>query len=288
MDLIVPVYLNQRLVFDLVAMTQNGIATVTQVSNYQESSSTKSSAMSTSFGLSDAFATLLKIDLSGQKSTGSDDGTATSSSEERIHTPSSLFFSLRQALLEKGTVKNLGEDKIQSGDFVEFEAALKRSPMIEGLDAMIQLLEMARLFTEPEPLKKGQKPKQNELQKLGGQLTSLADGLKQGESRDLVATDLSNSYSAVLTVDEQYLSDPTMSDVVDGTFKVLGKVVRHLTDSTDSISLLRKTALAHAPDVLSKFLAAFENLDSDIFALPEMKTEIEGPALQILPIAIFS
>ena len=30
-DLIIPVYLNQRFVFDLVAMLQDGIATVTKV-----------------------------------------------------------------------------------------------------------------------------------------------------------------------------------------------------------------------------------------------------------------
>jgi len=288
MDLIVPVYLNQRLVFDLVAMTQNGIATVTQVSQSQESSSSQSGSISSSFGLSEAFSTLLKIDLSGQKSSASEDGASISSSEERVHTPSSLFFSLRQALLEKGVVKKLDKDEIQSGDFVEFEAALRRSPMVQGLDAMVQLLEMARLFTEPEPRKKGQKPKPDELSKIGGQLTSLADGLKQGGSRDLIAADLPNTYTAVLTVEEQYLSDPTMSDVVDGTFRVLGKVVRHVTDSNESISLLRKTALAHAPDVISKFIDAFENLDSSTFALPEMETEIDGPALQVLPIAIFS
>jgi len=31
-DLIIPVYLNQRVVFDLVAVLQNGIASVTQIS----------------------------------------------------------------------------------------------------------------------------------------------------------------------------------------------------------------------------------------------------------------
>jgi hypothetical protein len=37
-DLIIPVYLNQRIVFDLVAMLQGGIAAVTQVSQTQKES----------------------------------------------------------------------------------------------------------------------------------------------------------------------------------------------------------------------------------------------------------
>lgn len=288
MELIVPVYLNQRLVFDLVAMSQNGIATVTQVAHSIQSSSSEAGSISSSFGLSDAFATLLKIDLSGRKSNAAEDGASINSSEERVHTPSSLFFSLRQTLLEKKVVKKVSEDQIHSGDFVEFEAELKRSPMIQGLDAMVQLLEIARLFTEADPQKKGQRQKPNELKKHGEQLASLSGSLKQGGSRDLIAANLPDHYTAVLTVEEQYLSDVTMSDIVDGTFRVLGKVVRHIHNPDESISLLRKTALAHAPDVISKFLTAFKNLDPNTFQLPEMKTKIDGPALQIIPIAVFS
>jgi len=109
MDLIVPVYLNQRLVFDLVAMTQNGIATVTQVSQSQESSSSQSGSISSSFGLSEAFSTLLKIDLSGQKSSASEDGASISSSEERVHTPSSLFFFITPSSSGEGSRKEIGQ-----------------------------------------------------------------------------------------------------------------------------------------------------------------------------------
>lgn len=238
MDLIVPVYLNQRLVFDLVAMSQNGIATVTQISQSQENSASESKAISTNFGLSEAFSSLLKIGLSGEKSNSNGEESLYSSSEERVHTPSSLFFSFRRSIIERNLIKYLGEDNVETGDFVEFEAALTRSPLIEGLDATIKLLEIARLFTESEQQKKGQNQKPNQYQKLGAQLTLLSDELKQGGSRDLIAANLPDKYTAVLTVEEQFLSDATMSDVVDGTFKVLGKVVRVVDAPSKSISLL--------------------------------------------------
>ena len=51
-DLIIPVYLNQRIVFDLVAMLQGGIAAITQVYNTEKISETTSSEGSGTFGLS--------------------------------------------------------------------------------------------------------------------------------------------------------------------------------------------------------------------------------------------
>ena len=65
--LIVPVYLNQIIVFDLIAMLQGGISTVTSVnqsSNLHHDESQKASAQ---FSLNSAFSTLLKIDFSAQK-----------------------------------------------------------------------------------------------------------------------------------------------------------------------------------------------------------------------------
>ena len=96
--LIIPVYLNQRMVFDLVAMLQGGISTVTRVSETnQERLSTENSLQAT-FGLADAFASLLKINLSAGQNQLSGDESAKSSEEERVHTPSSLFFVLRKGV----------------------------------------------------------------------------------------------------------------------------------------------------------------------------------------------
>ena len=62
--LLIPVYLNQRIVFDLLAMLQGGISTVTSVSKTEQSADEKSRKMGGSFGLSQALSSLLKIDLS--------------------------------------------------------------------------------------------------------------------------------------------------------------------------------------------------------------------------------
>ena len=56
--LLIPVYLNQRMVFDLVAMLQGGISTVTRVSETSQERSSTERNIGAAFGLSNAFASL--------------------------------------------------------------------------------------------------------------------------------------------------------------------------------------------------------------------------------------
>lgn len=176
------------------------------------------------------------------------------------------------------------------GKFIEFTASLRRNPLIEGLDPITRILEVATLFSGREQVGKKQKsgknqgtPDQQEL--LKRQLNSLSEGLKAGGSSDLIAD--TENFRALLTVEEHFLNDPTMSDLVDGTFRVVGKVVRSVPEN-GSISLLRKTAFARTPDLLEKIVTAFENFESSVLDMPKMETEVQGPAIQVLPIAIFS
>lgn len=81
-----------------------------------------------------------------------------------------------------------------------------------------------------------------------------------------------------------------MSDLVDGQFKIIGKVIRSVSDSSDSINLLRKTALSKMPSALMlEALGHLSALGSEQgFGIPELTLEIKGPAIQILPIAIYA
>ena len=49
--LLIPVYLNQRIVFDMLAMLQDGLSTVASVSKTEQSADEKSLKMGGSFGL---------------------------------------------------------------------------------------------------------------------------------------------------------------------------------------------------------------------------------------------
>ncbi len=289
--LIVPVYLNQKLVFDLLAMLQGGISTVTAITKTISGLNQEQEKMSVGFGLSEAFSTLLKIDLSGSKLKSNTQENGDTISEERVHTPASLFYQLRNILIEKKYLKNLSlETPPIPGDFIEFEGSLKRNPIVETLDSLAAMMDIAETFTEKTQQKGKRHNQVSENAKIQRQMVSLSESLKAGSTIDLTANNLITGHTAVITVETNFLNDPMMSDLVDGQFKVIGKVIKSVEDDSKSISLLRKTALSKMPEsILQDIFGSLSSLGSeDGFDIPEMNWEIKGPALQILPIAIYA
>ena len=293
--LLVPVYLNQRLVFDLLAMIEGGISTVTAVSESTQSSEETGRKIGTSFGLSDAFSMLLKIDLAGSRSTSKAEQASGTRSEERVHTPASLLYQLRNSLHEAGRVKLPQQgDALVAGDFVEFEASLYRNPLLEAIDGLSKILDMAILFDDkpkpsPQPKAKGSAIL-SENEKIKAQMEQFALALRQGAFIDMMTSSFGDGIEAVVTLEVASLNDPQMTDLVDGKFKVLGKVIRCIPDKSESIALTRNTALRSLPKrMLENLSIVFDKLVQDHdFVAPTIRWEIQGPAIQVLPIAIFA
>ena len=214
---------------------------------------------------------------------------------DRVHTPASLFFALRNRLLETGALPSRSvEGELKPGQFVEFVASLRRNPLIEALDSLVGIFDLVDLFTEPTNPHHGKSKRdwqgQTDVQRQRKQLESFVTSLKAGGTQDLVADLHSGERRAVLTVEEQFLSDPSLSDLVDGTFRVVGKVIRSVENSEGSINLLRKSAMSRVPTrALEKMTSAIATLQQEHgFLMPVMEVEIKGPVFQVLPIAIFT
>ena len=93
----------------------------------------------------------------------------------------------------------------------------------------------------------------------------------------------------MLSVQEQYLSNDNISEILGGRFKVLGKVISICKDGSESINLLRKTTLSILPEnMLSEMFSGFGNNGLKQYNLPELITEIEGPAVIVIPVAIYA
>ncbi len=291
--LIVPVYLNQRIVFDMIAMLQGGIATVTNITMIDQSKDEVKAKAGVSLGLSEALSSLLKIGLSGEASGSSGESAEKKVGEERVHTPASLFFTLRNLLYEKKLL-NVDQENFEpkTSDIVEFEATLKRNPIIEIMDSFVGLIDMSTILSDDlqKPGKGKGKSGTSENQKIKNQILSFSESLKSGNSIDLTTGELKCGHKAVVTIEIQYLNDPLMSDLVDGTFHVVGKIIRVISDNSEAISLIRKTAMSKMPHhILNETFSTLSTLTTDQkFELPELKWEIQGPVIQIIPIAVFS
>lgn len=285
---IIPVYLNQSNVFDLLAMLKGGLATVTRVSETENDSSSNTASVSGGFGIGAAFSSLFKVDMSAQLEAGDLEQREVSSSEERIHTPASLLFQLIAELQNGDHLCDLSDKDISPGQIVQFECTLTKNPIVESFDSIVQILEVVETFQTPSGNNKGKGNRVSEEARLKKQILSISEAFKAGNTIDLVGEIETPVMRAMITLDVTYLSDPYMSNLVEGKFKVLGKVIRKISAEDEPLNLLRKSALSKTPEVLTAILEALNQIgEGGQFSIPDATPYIKGPAIHVLPIAIY-
>ena len=290
-QLMVPVYINEKIVLDMLAIIEDGFSTVSQVSynEHKENSNVQKleSGVSTSANI---LSKLLKIDLKGEVSHSGNSGENTSVAKEKVHTNVSLLSRFRTFLVNDKILKS-GFDtaNIKIGDFIEVEGELQKNPLINYLDIFLDLFRMVDIFTEKPQLgsktqTKAQKQQENEIVT---QIKSFADELKHSGTIDFILSD--DVGTVVLSAQEQYLSNDNISEILGGHFKVLGKVIAICKDETENVDLLRKTTLSIFPiDQITEIFSGFQNSGIKQFNLPELKTQIPGPAVIVIPVAIYA
>ncbi|WP_025770801.1 DUF6414 family protein [Thioalkalivibrio sp. HK1] len=285
-DLIVPVYLNQRMVFDLLAMREDGISHVTRVASTERSGSADREGYGAELGMGKVFSSFLKVRVSGDRAKAKESGASSLIDEERVHTPASLFYRLRNQLIDDGILVGLeGDLSSKIHRFVEFEAELRRNPLLDAINSISSLLNEE---SEGKPRKEGQR-RVPDRERSSERTRPLSERLRGCDSVEMVAYDVEGGANALITLEIGYLNSPSMADVIDGRFKVMGKVIRTVGYG-ESFSLLRKTLFSIVPqDELEQVLRAFDVLSKkDRYDFASVGREMRGPAFQVLPIAIFA
>ncbi len=281
-QLMVPVYINEKIVLDMLAIVEDGFSTVSQVSYTEHKENNNAQKLEAGVSTSATLLSkLLKIDLKGELSHSENSGENESVAKEKVHTNVSLLSKFRTFLVDEKILKS-GFDiaNMKIGDFIEIEGELQKNPLINYMDIFVDLFRMADIFAEKPQLggktqAKAQKQQENETVK---QIKSFADELKHSGTIDFILSD-----------QEQYLSNDNISEIIGGHFKVLGKVIAICKDETENIDLLRKTSLSILPiDLLTELFSGFQNDETKQFNLPELKTQISGPAVIVIPVAIYA
>lgn len=289
--LIVPVYINEKIVLDMLAIMEDGFSMVSQVnySDHKESSANQKIEASASTSAT-ILSKLLKINISGELSHAGSQEEGTNISKEKVHTNVSLLSKFRSFLLREKILKSeFDVAQMQIGDFIEVEGELQKNPLINYLDIFVDVFRLADIFTDKPQVggktqAKTQKQQENETVR---QIKSFAGELKHSGTIDFILSDAKGT--VVLSAQEQYLANDNVSELLGGRFKVLGKVIAICRDETESINLLRKTTLSILPEaMLSEMFSGLQTEEAAQFNLPAFVTEIAGPAIIVIPVAIYA
>lgn len=289
--LIIPVYINEKIVLDMLAIMEDGFSTVSQVNytEHMEKNSAKKLDASASTTVP-ILSKLLKIDVSGGISQTGNDGKDTSVVKEKVHTNVSLLSKFRNFLIDEKILKSeLDFSKIQVGDFVEIDGELEKNPLINYMDIFVDIFRLADIFTEEPQLGNKTQAKNQKQQdsKILKQIKSFSEELKHSGTIDFILSD--ERGTIVLSAQEQYLANDNVSEILGGHFKVLGKVISICKDENENIDLLRKTTLSVLSEgMLEEMFSDFKNSDMEQFNLPELVTKISGPAAIVIPVAIYA
>ena len=289
-SLIVPIYINEKIVIDMLAIIDDGFSKVSQINSVENIDKNEKNAVEVGVSTSSIISKFLKIDFRGDIANQKTTQRNNSMSKEKVHTNVSLLSKFRSYIFENEILKiNFDIGKLKIGDFIEFEGELQKNPLIEFLNAFVDIYKLVDIFSEESHLGNKSKAKTQEKvnQKIIKQIKSFSDELKHSGTIDFILS--SEQGDIVLSTQEQYLSNDNISEILGGTFKVLGKVIAICEDDSNNINLLRKTTLSLLPEeLLEEVFAGFKSDEMEQFNLPEFKTKIKGPAMIVIPIAIYS
>ncbi|MBS6842258.1 MAG: hypothetical protein KH197_00915 [Clostridiales bacterium] len=293
-QLIIPVYLNEKTVLDMLAIIEDGFSMVSEVTSSNQDASSSTGKLSGGISTKAILDKLLKIQLEGSfqkdKSTTSEVDTKL----EKVHTNVSLLSKFRSELIDGNLLTckagdNLDISNIKAGDFIEIEGELQKNPMIDIMEKFIDVFRMADIFTDKPQLgsKKVSSEKKNTDNITVRQMQSFLNELKHTGTVDFILE--SSAGTAVLSAQEQYLANDNISELIGGTFKVLGKIIRVCKEDEDGINLLRKTTLNILDNTTrEQFLSMFKAEELAKFNLPDVRFMITPPAVIIIPVAIYA
>lgn len=279
--LTIPIYLNTKIVFDMLATIEDGFSEMKSVQTSNMKS--KGEEVNAEIGAQNVFS-LLKIGIgANKKNTDSEEETI---SEEKTHTTVSLFQKLKSTLEENQFIKQQDSDELMEGDFVEIKGTLKPNPVIDLLENFRELMTLFSAFDDNKGNKsKSQKMMEN--QKFNTQISTLIAGLQTDGKKDIICQ--TESMEIVIPTDENYFLNKNMSELTDGNYRILGKVTNICVNDDEVISLLRNTAFSKLKlDRMKEFQDLFNDPAlSSIVDQKDIKTVIKAPTLMVIPIAIY-
>lgn len=286
-DLEIPIYLNQKIVFDLLASINDGFSELSKIKTSNGYNGEVDGGIDAGLGNKNIFAFL------GAKISGKINNQQSSEEEiEKIHTPSSLFNNLKSKLFKEKMITKIESDKqfknIKTGDFIEISGTLSQNPLISVLDKLTSMMELANMISNDGTGKKAKGENLN-TKIIVNQMKTFSDSLKGNGMVDLICkvniSDL--NFECVLPVNMDYFFNRNANEIIDGNFKVLGKVTKKCV-TNDKINLLRNTSLTIMKEKdLTDLFATFSSIDNLDDNIGNIQTFISSPALLIIPIAIY-
>lgn len=298
--LIHPIYLDVPMLVSFAAAVEGGVAFSKRVTTETESSTASHAQATATFGFSALFSRIFDASVSAQGATETGGEEKSQETQARGHTEASVAILLYDQLSgpEGSIVRPTEHDQmaeLEPGSLVELTGTVVKNAVdtvidyIDAIDILVNLGDQGKeVAASPKP---GKAASQSGKKKEG---KSPLSEMRETLDRDRRRTPISNVLlrctqpshcTAVLTLRTENLRDLTLSELHKNTVRVVGKVTRVIAAGESmsafenyGMSLLTKETLA----------GAFESISNTEGMRTEFsEVEVDGPAVQVLPLMVF-
>lgn len=288
-DIIIPVYLNQRIVYDTLAIINDGFTELYNITNANANLENTSSQVSAKVETNGNPLTFMKAsvasDIDKQSSVGRND----KNEFQKVHTPTSLFSKVYEYIKEDEDFKIIKTeddlDKVNCGDFVEFKSFLKIKTLEEGFRDMEKMAQISEMFLNfgNDKDSKDSKKSISALKKNMNDLTTFLD-LQNQKTKYMVGK--IGIKDIVIKIDRDCIIDADYEQLNNGTFRVIGKVLEVVPEG-EKINLNRESVIGYLKDEAMKPVkTAIEAMSDTLFDYDTLQDEVVGKTIIVMPIVI--
>lgn len=302
-----PYYLDEEMVMSFLATIEDGLSIVQKVSQTIED--VVSRELEGEVGGRGIFPPFT-ASASGRAGRSRDSVSGEVLEYERHYPSIALFNLLREQLVKHNMVTSLTNNQNEAlsvGDIVEFEGSIRKNPFVELNEIWNTYLEMRPYFedasaTTAQPNnQRGKsrsssqqstsraalsKPRDLDEERVGVILEIATRGIEESRLLDVSVQIEHKVYeSAVLTLRTERNPAQAVAFSRGSKCKVIGKI-SGITEAGESIRLYRRSSLEmFSTETMAPIIEPMRNLPE--LAIDLDNVAIEGPAIQILPLAIF-
>ena len=286
MDFILPLYLNQRFVYDILAIKNDGFTEFYEIKDKKEENDEIDSKVNANFGCNNDFS-LIKAGVDAELEASMTTDNNNEKTYKRTHTPTSLFMQVYQYLQDNNKIVKLESKEdlqnISSGEFVEIKSNIEINTIVEFFETFSKVINITDAFlgfsnidnkkSNNNPLLQLKKPVDNIIKVLETENDKVKYGICRLGDKEIV-----------LKLNKEYFINSDYSEIKNGEFRIIGKVMEIIPEG-EKVLLNRENAVGlYDPKMFEQVKEALKTIPN--INIQEFKDEVDGLTCIIMPIAI--
>ena len=280
--IILPLYLNQRFIYDILAVKNDGFTEFFEVKDKDQENTEMKGKIDGSFGTNNKFS-LIQANMNTSLNSEVMNNRNNEKSYRKTHTPTSLFMKAYSYLQEEDQIKIINNKEeimnLKCGDFVQIESSVKFTTLIDMLEIMKKGIELTKLFQSFDPSNTDKS-----LDSLDHMSYGLKNLLKIDEKGTKYGIANLDGVDVPIKVYKNYFMNGDYSEISHGKFVIIGKVIEKVEEN-EEINLIRENSVGVFKQEFYKEIRDSAKTIS-IIELDKVQDTVKGPTIVIMPLTI--